>query len=151
MTQNVDNSYNVRYNDDREGDTMRKILLLVCITFVVLCYGYPCFILPLGAYSYSETNEVLGEEVTTTYTLEFGFDGKAVASRNKVETEYNYKLKGNRVILSIDEEFGNTDDQELVISSMYKIGETVNPVGMYTAIGVGILAIVLVVTIPKKN
>ena len=110
---------------------MRKILLLICIAFVVLCYGYPCFILPFGEYKYEETVA----EVTTTYSMKFGFDGKATMTIDDISTDYNYKLKGNNVILSEDEEFGNSDDNEIVISSMYKLGEAVNSIGMFATIG----------------
>lgn len=130
---------------------MRKILLLVCIAFVVLCYGYPCFILPIGEYTHSETSEVLGVEVTNTYSVKFGFDGKAKVSYNNIDTEYNYKLDGNHVILSLDEEFGNSDDTEMIIDSIYRLGEAVNPIGLWTTVGIGVLAILMIVTIPNKR
>ena len=105
----------------------------------------------MGEYSYSTTAEVLGEEVTTTYSIEFDFDGKAHVSVGKVSTEYNYKLDGNHVIFSADEEFGNADDWDMLINSVYQLGDYVNLIGLWTIIGVGILALALVVTIPNKR
>ena len=130
---------------------MRKILLIICIAFVVLCYGYPCFILPFGEYSHKETSEVLGADVTVTYSYKFGFDRKATYTSGDTSIEYNYKLKGNKIILSLDEEFGNLDDSEIIISNIYKFGEYINPIGLWSTVGIGILALVLVITIPKRK
>lgn len=130
---------------------MRKILLIICIAFVVLCYGYPCFILPFGEYKYEETTEVLGAEVTVETSYKFNFKGKATMKVGDITTEYNYKLKGDTIILSLDDEYGNADDSEIKISNMYTLGNAINSIGLYSTIGVGILALVLVVTIPRKR
>ena len=124
---------------------MRKLLLILCIAFVVVCYGYPCLVLPFGTYSCK--TEVLGEEVTST--IKFGFDKKAEYTIGDESVELNYKLSGNTVILSVDEEFDDSD-MEITIGSIYRIGEYHNLVGLLTTIGIGILALCLVVTIPKK-
>lgn len=124
---------------------MRKLLLILCIAFVVVCYGYPCLVLPFGTYSCK--TEVLGEEITST--IKFGFDKKAEYTIGDESVELNYKLSGNTVILSADEEFDDSD-MEITIGSIYRIGEYHNLVGLLTTIGIGILALCLVVTIPKK-
>lgn len=129
---------------------MRKILLIICIAFVVVCYGYPCFILPFGEYKYTTT--VAEETVNTTF--KFDFKGKVKISSGESSEEMFYKLKGNTVILSEDETFDDSDTK-LNISNMYSIGllgeNAVNQMGMWSAIGVGVLALLLVVTIPKKS
>ena len=71
---------------------LRKILLLVCIAFAVLCYGYPCLIMPIGSYEY--TYETAGVSVKETYS--FGFDGKFTYSLGDFETEGYYKFNWNR-------------------------------------------------------
>ena len=124
---------------------MRKLLLILCLAFVVVCYGYPCLVLPFGTYT--TKTEVLGEEVTST--LKFGFDKKAEWTTGDITVETFYKLKGNTVVLSVDEEFDDSD-LELTIGSIYRIGEYHNMIGLITTIGVGIFALCLIITIPKK-
>lgn len=127
---------------------MRKILLIICVAFVVLCYGYPCFILPFGEYS--KTYELAGVSIEETY--KFDFHGKCVHSLGELTTEYHYKLSGNDVILSVNDTFGDEDDSTISINSMYNVGNGFfNQVGMYVAIGVGVAALLLIVTIPRKN
>lgn len=125
---------------------MRKILLLLSIVFVVFCYAYPCFVLPFGAYKYETTYG--GVKVETTY--QFKFNGKVKIKSGELEHELYYKVKGNELILSEDKEF-TEDDSKVEMASMYKIGEAVNAIGQYTAIGVGVLSLLLVITIPKKK
>ncbi|MBQ8615531.1 MAG: hypothetical protein IJ415_03085 [Clostridia bacterium] len=125
---------------------MRKILLIISIVFVVLCYGYPCLILPFG--SYHDETTMLGTTIETTY--EFKFNGKVKITVNKSENEYYYKLKGNEIIISDDKTF-NDDDNKLSISSIYKVGSAVNQIGQFVAIGIGVMALVLVCTIPNKR
>ncbi len=129
---------------------MRKILLILCIAFVVVCYGYPCFVLPIGTYKYTATTKIGDKEISTTTTYEFDFKGNAVIKNGDVETEYKYKLKGDEIILSLDEEFDD-NDLKIQISSMYKLNGAINSIGMWITIGVGVLAFVLVITIPRKN
>lgn len=125
---------------------LRKILLLICVAFAVLCYGYPCLIMPFGSYEY--TYEVAGISTTASYT--FGFDGKVTQKIGDIETEAFYKLKGNKIVLSLDETFDD-DDNEIAISSIYKLGNYTNKIGMYISIGVGVLALALIITIPSKR
>ena len=125
---------------------MRKILLIISILFVVVCYGYPCLILPFGEYKYETT--IGGVKFETTY--EFKFNGTVTISQNDVEQKCYYKLKGNEVIISDDKKF-NDDDMKLSISSIYKLGGAVNQIGQFVAIGIGVMALVLVCTIPSKK
>ena len=140
---------------------LRKILLIICIAFVVVCYGYPCFVLPFGEYKYSTT--IAEQEITTSY--KFGFNGKVTVSSSVTETttEYYYKLSGNKIIVSEDETFDD-NDMKLAISNMYQINMpqllsitdteanlATNQVGMWVTIGVGVLALLLVVTIPRRS
>ena len=50
---------------------LRKIVLILCVAFVVVCYGYPCFILPFGEYV--RTTEI--GNITTESTYNFDWDG----------------------------------------------------------------------------
>lgn len=125
---------------------MRKILLVISIAFVVLCYGYPCLILPFGEYKYETT--IAGAKIETIY--EFKFNGRVNISVNDAEQQYYYKLKGNEIIISDDKTF-NDEDSKLAISSIYKIGNMVNQIGQFVAIGIGVMALVLVLTIPSKK
>ncbi len=125
---------------------MRKILLILSIVFVVVCYGYPCVILPFGTYKYETT--MFGSKIETTY--EFKFNGKVKIGINDEKTEYYYKLKGNEIIISDDKKFDD-NDSKIAISSIYNIGGAINQVGQFLAIGVGVMALVLVCTLPKKK
>ncbi len=126
----------------------RKIVLILCVAFVVVCYGYPCFILPFGEYVRS--TEVGNIQIEAKYN--FDWDG-TVTEENEfgLTTKYYYKLKGNEVWLSIDEDFESAD-KTISINSLYNIDNGYfNQVGYYVAIGVGILALVLIITIPRRN
>ena len=125
---------------------MRKILLILSIVFVVVCYGYPCLILPFGTYKHETT--MMGSKIETTY--EFKFNGKVKIAINDASEEYYYKLKGNEIIISDDKTF-NDDDSKISISSIYNIGGAINQIGQFVAIGIGVMALVLVCTLPKKN
>lgn len=126
----------------------RKIVLILCVAFVVVCYGYPCFILPFGEYVRS--TEVGNIQIEAKYN--FDWDGTVTKEDEfGLTTKYYYKLKGNEVLLSVDENF---DDYDISISinSLYNIDNGYfNQVGYYVAIGVGILALVLIITIPRRS
>lgn len=128
---------------------LKKILLLVCVAFAVVCYGYPCLILPFGSY----TGETGIGEAEVEVSMDFGIDGKVKIKMGEVETEGYYKLDGKEVILSNDETFDDTDDR-ITLSSMYSFTdgsiEYTNNIGMYMAIGVGVLAVVLIL-LPSKR
>jgi len=128
---------------------LRKILLLVCIAFVVVCYGYPCLILPLGSYTYEYELEGEKEEIS----LQFNFNGTFLAEGSE-DVGY-YKLKGNKIILSEDETFDEADLQ-VKINNIYELnvplmGTFKNSIALYATMGVGVLAVLLVLTIPSKR
>lgn len=132
---------------------LRRILLLVSLAFVVLCYGFPCIILPLGSY---EGKMTVGEQ-TIKYEVEFDFKGKVKIKTSESEewTEQYYKLKGQTLIISEDKTF-NDDDLKVAIENIYEInvpfiGSLKNKLGMYLAIGIGVLDLLLIVTIPNKK
>lgn len=128
----------------------KKILLLICVAFVVVCYGYPCLILPFGSY----TGEIGEGEYAVEMSVTFGFDGKAKVKMGELETERYYKLNGNELILSEDDKFDD-NDEKLVMSSMYSFNlddvQLHNNVGMYMTIGVGVLAVVLILMPSKRK
>lgn len=131
----------------------KRILLLLCIAFVVVCYGYPCLILPFGEYKGEWS--LFGAKYEVTYS--FNFNGK-VKTKQKITNggtsteenkEYYYKLSGNYVIISEDETFDDSDTKAK-INTLYQFNNCQNMVGMFVAIGVGVLAVVLVL-IPDKR
>ena len=128
---------------------LRKIVLILCVAFVVVCYGYPCFILPFGEYV--RTTEI--GNITTESTYNFDWDGTVTKEDEfGLTTKYYYKLKGNEVLLSVDENFDDDYDISISINSLYNIDNGYfNQVGYYVAIGVGILALVLIITIPRRR
>ena len=131
----------------------RKLLLLICIAFVVVCYGYPCLILPLGSYTYNyEDLEGNKQEMS----LQFNFNGTLIVDGS--DNVSYYKLKGDKVIISNDKNF-EEEAFELKIKNFYELeGDLVvtdlslkNNIAMYSTIGVGALAVVLVLITPNKG
>ena len=131
----------------------RKLLLLICLAFVVIGFAYPCVILPVGSYTSKLGN------ITTSY--KFAADGTMqieIKNKEKQDSQENqgkidafYKLKGNKVIISLDEKFDD-NDLTLQINSFYNLqGGFQNISAMVIAGGVGLLALILIVTIPRKR
>ena len=125
----------------------RKILLIICLAFVVVCYGYPCFILPFGNYTY-KTSDNKQESIS------FKFNGTATAtSSSGTKTEYKYKInfKDNTITLTpVD----SGSEVTMTINNMYSVGFLVNfenNIGKFIMLGVGILSLVLIVTIPRRD
>ncbi len=127
---------------------IRKFLLLICLAFVVIGFAYPCVILPVGSYTSTVAN------VTTSY--KFAIDGTMqivvkTKELGEVKTDAFYKLKGNKVIISHDEKFDDKD-LSLQITSFYGLaGGFKNISAMVIAGGVGFIALVLIVTIPRRR
>lgn len=131
----------------------KKILLLICVAFAVVCYAFPCFILPFGSYK----GEIGSGEGKVEISVNFGFDGKAKMEIGDLEQTQYYKLKGDKIIISDDKTFDD-NDIEINLDSMYQFSlsdgdvncEMQNNIGMYMAIGVGVLAVVLIL-LPNKR
>ena len=126
----------------------RKILLLICVAFVVVCYAFPCFTLPFGSYK----GEIGVGELKVEKTLTFDFNGKVKVKTGKDEREHYYKLDGNYVVISEDNKFDD-QDMKVKLNSMYSLDygtELINNVGMYMAIGIGALAVILIL-LPNKR
>lgn len=132
----------------------KKLLLLICIAFVVVCFAYPCFIVPFGEYKAT----VGSGETKVEYSYTFDFKGNAVYKRGGIKFKYFYKLDGDEIILSEDKKFDDSD-RRIEINSMYEIeatpvvGEEMkleNNIGKYIAIGVGAFAILIVLIMPNK-
>ena len=125
---------------------MRKAILILCLAFVVVCFAFPCFILPFGEYKKTETSG----DTTVTTSMKFGMDGKVRTYINGEEfISMYYKLKGNKIITSFDDTFETTN--ETTITSMYDVNGYKNYIGMGIAIGVGVLDLILICTIPSKR
>ncbi len=133
-----------------EENMFRKLLLLICLAFVIIGFAYPCVIMPVGSYT-----ATVGK-VSTSY--KFAFDGtlkitvETSGSNSKgVTTDAFYKLKGNKVIISLDDKF-NDNDMQLQICSIYSLaGGFKNTSAIVVASGVGVIALLLIVTIPSKR
>lgn len=135
----------------------RKLFLTLAIAFVVLCYGYPMFILPFGTYKY---NYKVGDK-TETVELQFKWDGSYKLGEN---TGF-YKLKGNKIYLNDTKDFGNLEDKNyMIISNMYNVKFSMplggsadvsvqfsNKIGEYVAIGIGVVSLLLVLSIPNRR
>jgi hypothetical protein len=132
---------------------LRKVLLFLSLAFIVVCYGIPCVILPLGTY---ETTIGSGDSAVT-FEMKFDFKGnvKTKSSESEEWSSMFYKLKGQTVIISSDKEFDDSD-MKMSIENMYEVnypivGSLKNDIGFYIAIGVGILDLLLIATIPSKK
>lgn len=133
---------------------MRKIILLICMAFFFVCYAFPCFVIPFGEYK----GEIDGKEVV----LKFNWKGEVKDKDG--EFLYYYKMEKNKVVLSDDKTFDD-NDTKITLNSIYSFQKTTvdfasisverisytNNIGMYSAIGVGILMVLLIITIPKRQ
>lgn len=131
----------------------KKIVLLICVAFVVVCYAFPCFILPFGSYK----GEIGSGESKVNVEMNFGFDGKVKTKIGDVKQTQYYKLNGNEIIISDDKTFDDSD-VKIKLDSMYQFSlangglgvEMQNDIGMYMAIGVGALAVVFIL-LPSRR
>lgn len=141
---------------------VRKLLLLLCIAFVVIGYAYPCVVLPVGTY-----NGQISETETRSY--KFGWGGMVdITSKVKNEKEEQeaavtitqyYKLKGDRILICENEKF-EENVEELQICSIYKIsgigdeGQNANCTNIGSIVltsCVGFVAVLLILSIPSKR
>ena len=128
----------------------RRILLLICLAFVVVCYAYPFFVMPFGEYAYSTTTE--GVTSTVTYKFAFGGQGEVTTKIGGVasSTKFTYKTSGQKVLIKNEDSSG---EYELTLGNMYQVslgmlGTTVNlknNIGMWISIGVGAVAVVAII------
>lgn len=136
----------------------RKIFLTLTIALVVFCYGYPMFVLPFGDYKYSYK---VGD-ATKTITMNFKFDGSYAVKGDAPETTGYYKVKKGKLYLaSSKDDLKEVDENDGVpISNMYEFGYELgtlgnvkfeNTIGKYTMIGVGVLSLLLVISIPNRR
>ena len=120
---------------------LRKILLLLCIAITVFCYGWPCLVVPFGTYN--------GKVGDTDVSYEFSFNGTVTCRIGDETKNGKYQLdffgKGIKVMLDGEE------TEKIALSNMYRFGEFENKIGEYAIIGVGILAVVLVLVSPNGN
>jgi len=126
----------------------RKILLIICMAFFVICYVYPCVMLPFGSYS----GEIGSGDSKVEKTMTFDTKGKVKIKAAEDEREYFYKMDGRTVIISEDENFDETD-YSVRVNSVYEFTygtQMVNSIGMYMAIGVGAFALILIL-LPNKR
>ena len=94
---------------------MRKLLSLLCILFVVVCYAYPCFVLPFGEY---KLEKVISEDQKIELTLKFDLN-KVTITEGKIEEVYYYKVDGNQIVLSEDTNFTEDDNFKLQLNSIF--------------------------------
>lgn len=123
---------------------LRKILLLLCIAITVVCYGWPCLVVPFGKYE--------GKVGETAVSYEFGFNGTVVCKYGD-ETiigkyELDFKNKGIKVTLD------GHETESIELNNMYSFDNLVtfkNQIGEYAMLGIGILAVVIVLISPNGN
>ncbi len=138
---------------------IRKTVLLLCIAFAIVAFGFPCFVVPFGSYDgegYEQTQE--GEVVQYRDSYEFHLNGKVIYTKTSYDrkqvlekTEYYYKLKKNKVFLSEDNKFDNLTRHE-TIASIIRLGNgRFNIYSCAVAIGVAVIAGALVLTAPNKR
>lgn len=130
----------------------RKIYLTLIIALVVLCYGYPMFILPFGSYTYKEK---VGDAVVES-AIKFQFDGSYSIKMGDAEQTGYYKVKNGKIYFGTDKEVDTTSDSGVMtLTNMYTItsgtAKIVNNIGQYTMLGLGVLSLLLVVTIPSSK
>ena len=128
----------------------RRIYLTLIIALVVLCYGYPMFILPFGSYTYKEK---VGDAVVE-YSIKFQFDGSYSMKVGELESSGYYKVKNGKIYFDTDKEVDTSSDSgAMSLTNMYTItsdtAKIVNNIGQYTMLGLGVLSLLLVVTIPN--
>ena len=143
---------------------MRKLLLLLCVAFAVVGFCYPCVIFPFTDYTC--TIKIAETDVTTSYN--FKLNGKvditiktsnSLLNTKDTKTKY-YKLdfKNRKVLINDTKEFENA--QGFSIDNIYNLnmGSGVkeldlykNKIAMWTSVGIGIFAVLLIITIPKKH
>lgn len=143
---------------------MRKFLLLICVAFTFFAFCWPCTIFPFTNYTYTTKSEV-GE---TTIKYNFNFTGKVkvttitkigdVSNENKTEMLYRISFKNKTIKFSETKE-GFKDAIPVSLNNIYSFGfnvagikaEMKNSVAMWTSVGVGAVAVLLILTIPKKR
>ena len=135
---------------------IRRIILLLCLAFVVVCYAYPCLILPLGSYK-GEIESLLGDKTEVSYTFKFNGEvemySKSGDTTNK-ETTY-YKIKGKQILFDAEKDWDHADSK-MNISNFYTLdlsifGEATNVLAIVIAGAVGVLAIVAIVTPSRRR
>lgn len=128
----------------------RKISLLLCIGFVVVCFAFPCFILPFGEY---KVERIITEDQKFVVTYKFNMN-KVTIHDGSIEEVYYYKVVDGQIVLSEDATFDDDDNFKIQIISMYEIGngeKATNDIAKYVAIGVGAFAVILILVPSKKK
>ena len=120
---------------------LRKVMLLLCIAITVFCYGWPSLVVPFGTYKGK-----VGDEAVS---YEFSFNGTVVykTSEETKNGKYELDFMHNAVKITLDGE----ETQVQTLKNMYEFDSFKNQIGQYVILGVGILAIVLVLISPNGN
>ena len=131
----------------------KKIFLLLSLVFVVVCYAYPCLVLPFGEYT---SVQIISENPDDKITITYKFDmNKVVRKKNDVEEVFYYRLDKNEIILSEDTNFTEDDNTRIQIDSIYELHDggvkVENKIGMYIAIGIGVIDLLMILSISTKK
>ena len=137
---------------------IRKLLLILSIVFAVFAFGYPCMIFPYTNYTFTYSEK----DVEISSTLKFQLNGRvkitgdsSLGSIGLVEQEnYYYKIsfKDQQVLISDSKEFENS--MKLDLKNIYSLGSNegyTNNVAKWTSLGVGVVALLLVISMPTKR
>ena len=134
---------------------MRKIVLILCLAFVVVGFGWPTIILPYTKYTYKTE----GQELSYTFQLNGKVKRELKIGDTKHEDTFKYKInfKENAIEIQITDKTKET----LTIDSFFKLSvanfggavsvNATNNVAMGVSIGVGVLALLLVILAPSKR
>lgn len=155
----LDKCKNMLYNTNMINTILRKVILMLCIAFAVVAFGFPLFVVPFGSYD-GEGYETIadGTEIQYRYSYEFGFDGKVTYTKTTYDRkaelekhEYYYKTHKNKIFFS--EDGVNYNHQEyMTIASIIRLGDgSFNVYSCAVAIGVAVVAGALVLTAPNKR
>ncbi len=138
---------------------MRKFLLLICIAFTFFAFCWPCTIFPFTNY----TCTVTVGDLKTTQKFNFKLNGKvdvtSVAKLGEEEQENKttmfYKISfKNKTVKMAEKKEDLKDATPIKINNIYSLGtgvEMKNKIAMWTSVGVGAVAVLLVLTIPGKR
>lgn len=133
---------------------MRKVLLILCLAFFVLGFGWPTIMLPYTKYTYKT------KEMETSYTFQLNGKVKVESKLGKTKTNNTYKYKINFKDNAIEVIVSKDQKLSLKIDSFYKLsmisaGEmemsATNTVAAGVSIGVGALALLLIILSPSKK
>ncbi len=133
---------------------MRKVLLILCLAFFVLGFGWPTIILPYTKYSYKT------DDMEMSFTFQINGKVKVESKMGDSKTKQSYKYKVNFKDNAIEIIVSKEEKISLKIDSFYKLSmlsagdmeiSPTNKVAAGVSIGIGAAALLLIVFAPSKK